>query len=241
MIKIKHTVLLFVLFFQFAAQSQSKKLSGNGTRLNIGPVVGFYSINPRHAVDPHQKLSGVFGFRREQRLDRSYKLFFLFGIDYLLHGLSFKSYYFTPDTLKLYDKSFAYDYSLLLHELGLPLQAKYLFKREDNFLFSTYVTVGYHFRYFLPARLKITENTRVVLEDDVELRFKSPLFGSRVNTFVSVAYGWQKNSLSSSRGSFFVELAYRYGFAPYYFEADYAPSSLFISSSHLALQLGLKF
>ena len=137
--KIKHTALLLVLFFfipAFLFSQSSKKKSGNGNRINFGPVIGFYTINKNHAINPTQKISAIIGFRREQRLGRDYKAFFLFGVDYFLHGLNFRSYYFAPDTLKLYDKSFGYNYSLFIQELNLPLQLKYLFKREDNSLFA---------------------------------------------------------------------------------------------------------
>lgn len=244
MVKVKYSALLCILFFLIPAphfSQSSKKRSGNGNRIYFGPVVSIYSINQNHATGPHSKVSGVFGFKREQRLDRDYKTFFLFGFEYFFHGLNFHSYYFAPDTIKLYDKSFAYNYSLFLHEIDVPLQVKYLFKREDNSLFSPYVAVGYHLRYLLPGNLKITQNGHKIKDDSPDVKFKNALLYNKVSSFVSLGLGWQKNSLSSSKGSFFIELSCRYGFSPYYFESDYAPSSLYINGVHINLQLGLKF
>lgn len=244
MIKIKHKLSFVVLFFFIPAilfSQSSKKRSGNGTRINFGPVIGFYSINSHHAINPRQKTSALVGFRREQRMGREYKIFFLFGVDYFFHGLNFKSYYFNPDTLKLYDKSFSYTYSLFIHELDLPLQLKYLFKREDNSLFSPYLSVGYHLRYLLPGNLKVTQDGTEIKNDSPELKFKNPLFNNQFNSFVSLALGWQKNSLTASKGSFFAEVNFRYGFSAYYFETNYAATSLYINSTHLSLQLGFKF
>jgi hypothetical protein len=246
MIKIKHRALIIVLFFFFSihafpGESPAPKKGGNGNRLYFGPVVGFYSINKKHAINPSQKMSATFGFKRELNVGRDYKVFFLIGVDYFFHGLNFRSYYFRPDTLQVYDKSFGYNYSLFIHELNLPLQFKYLFKREDNSLFSPYVSFAYHLRYLLPGNLKITENGNKIKDDSPDVKFKNPLIIDKLNAFVSIGLGWQKNSLTSSKGSFFVELNYRYGFSAYYFETDYAPSSLYINSTHLSILLGLKF
>ncbi|WP_317898703.1 hypothetical protein [Aurantibacillus circumpalustris] len=181
------------------------------------------------------------GFKREQRLGNQYKTFFLIGVEYFFHGLNFRSYYFDQDTLQLYDKSFSYNYSLFIHELNLPIQFKYLFKRADNSLFSPYIIAGYHLRYLLPGALKVKQNGQLIKEDSPELKFKNALFVNKMNAYVSLGIGWQKNSLRSNKGSFFVELNGRYGFSPYYFETNYSASSLFINGAHLALQLGLKF
>lgn len=244
MVKIKYTVLLLVLFYFIPAHSFSqspKKKKGNGNRIYFGPAVNFYSINTHHAIHPVQKVSAVVGFKREQRLGRDYKTFLLIGVEYFFHGLNFRSYYFEPNTLQIYDKSFAYDYSLFIHEIDMPFQLKYLFKREDNSLFSPYIIVGYHLRYLLQGALKVTQNGNRIIDDNPELKFKNALLYNKINTFVSLGLGWQKNSLSSSKGSFFVELNCRYGFSPYYFETSYAPSSLYINGTHVTLQLGLKF
>lgn len=244
MVKIKYRLSLFILFFitsLFSFSQSTKKKSGNGNRIGFGPVIGFYSINRNHAVNARQKMSALIGFKREQRIGREYKTYFLFGIDYFFHGLNFRSYYFNPDTLKLYDKSFPYTYSLFIHELNLPIQFKYLFKREDNSLFSPYIAAGYHLRYLLPCNLKILENGTEITNDDPELKFKNAILNDRLNSFVSIAVGWQKNSLTSSRGSFFAELNFRYGLSAYYFETDYSATSLYINSTHLNLQLGFKF
>lgn len=243
-LKIKYTALLSILFFLAAEQVNSQtavKRSGNGNRIYIGPVIGMYSINKNHAINPSQKMSAVFGFKREQKLGRDFKTFFLIGVEYFFHGLNFRSYYFTPDTIKLYDKSFSYNYSLFIHELNLPVQVKYLFRRADNSLFSPYITAAYHVRYLLPAMLEVKQDGALILKDDPELVFRTPFLNERLNAWVSCGLGWQKNSLRSSKGSFFAELTFRYGFSPYYFTSDYAASSLYIKAMHINLQLGLKF
>jgi hypothetical protein len=246
MLNVKHNVLVLLSFcfiqsFSSPFTSSPGKKSGNSTRINFGPVIGFYSFATKHATNPVRKMSVVFGFKREQRVDRSYKVFFLFGFDYFLHGLNFKSYYFKPDTIKLYDKSFDYAYSLFIHEMNFPLQVKYLFKSSDNSLFSPYVAISYHLRYLAFANLSVTQSGSVVRKDSPELKFRSPFITDRINSFVSLSLGWQKNGFRSSAGRFFAEVNFRYGFSPFYFETDYSATSLYINSAHLGLLLGLKF
>jgi hypothetical protein len=217
------------------------KGSGHGTRIYFGPAYGFYAINKNHAKTPIQRMSLCAGFKREVRLDRTYKTWFLFGAEYFLHGLSFKSYYFKPDSVQLYDKSFRFTYNNFFHELVFPVQFKYLFRRADNKLFSPYIAGAYQIRALLPGDLKVRDASGQVKADKTDVRFRHPLLSDKLNSGVQVSLGWQKNAISSSRGAWFVELAYRYGFSPYFFEADYAPSSLYVNSTHLILSVGARF
>ncbi len=232
--------LLFLLVFSTICVAQ-KNYSGAGIRFGFGPVLGIYSVNTNHAKAPTQKMSAIVSFKKEFKCDKSYKTFFLIGFEYLFHGLNFKSYYFKPDSLHLYDKTFPYNYSLIINELCLPLQFKYSFKRENNSQFSPYIMAGYHFRYLLPGNLTVSQNGNKVKQDVVDLKFKTPFITDRLNSFVSATVGWQKNNVGKGKSNFFAELNFRYGFSQYYFAKDYAASSLYISSMHLALQLGFKF
>jgi hypothetical protein len=218
-----------------------KNSPGAGIRFGFGPVLGMYSINTHHAKNPTQKMSAMVSFKKEIKCDHSYKNFFLFGVDYFFHGVNFKSYYFKPDSLQLYDKTFPYSYSLIINELGLPLQFKHSFTRENNSVFSPYIMIGYHLRYLLPGNVLVSQNGNRVKEDVVDLKFRNGVFTDKINSFISATVGWQKNSISRSKGSFFAELNFRYSLSQYYFEESYAASSLYIGSMHLALQLGVKF
>jgi hypothetical protein len=214
---------------------------GNGIRFSFGPTYGFYTINSNHAQSPSGRMSAMAGFKKEVRCDRNYKLFFLFGVDYFFHGISFKSYYFDQDTLQLYDKTFPYDYSLFMQELQMPLQMKFSFKRESNILFSPYVMIGYHLRYLLPTGVKVAQEGNAVHQGSEDMTFRHPLFSDKMNSCISVIFGWQKNTINNSHAGFFVEAGYRYQFSQYYLHTKYAPSALYMNSSHLVLLLGIKF
>jgi len=212
-----------------------------GIRISAGPLIGFYSINKNHAKSLVPRPGGLFSYKKEIRFGRDYRTFFLFGFDYLVHGLSFQSYYFTQDTLQLYDKKFNYKYSLLLQEINLPFNVKYSLNRENNSQFTQYFMIGYHIRYLLPADLKVTQNGTSVITDSPQMKFKNHLIAEQINAYLSLAFGWQRNNTGSAKPGFFIEANYRYGFSPYYFETKYSARSLFISSSHVTLQLGIKF
>jgi hypothetical protein len=232
--------LLFLLVFSNVCHAQ-KNYNGAGIRFGIGPVLGLYVVNPNHAKSASQKMSALVSFRKEVRCDKVYKTFFLFGVDYFFHGVNFRSYYFKPDSLQLYDKTFPYNYSLIINEIGVPLQFKYSFKRENNSVFSPYIAIGYHLRYILPANLSVSQNGNKVKDDIVDLQFRTPFINKHLNSFVSASFGLQKNSVGGSRSNFFAEFNFRYGFSQYYFEEKYAANSLYMNSYHLVLQLGVKF
>lgn len=234
-------ILCFVLFFN-SKGAPPKSKSPNGTRINFGSAAGFYMINTRHAKSGSQNPSFTFGIRHERKVDRAYKTYLAFGVEYFMHGLNYYSYLFKPDTLKIYDKSqMNYKYSLFVHELALPLQLKILFRRADNSLFSPYISLGYHLRYLLTSNLNIYKSGELVKKDSPEILFRNPFLSKKLGSFVSAAIGWQKNNLTNSKNSFFIELNYKYGFSQYYFNRDYAATSMYINGTHLSLLLGLKF
>ncbi len=182
-----------------------------------------------------------FGLKREIKADRSRKTFFTFGLEYFMHAFNYYSYYFRPDTLKIYDKKLMnYKYAVFLHEINAPLQLKVLFKRADNSLYSPYLSVGYHLRYLLTSNLMIFKNGELYKKDSPEWTFKNPLISNKLNAFMSASIGWQKNILASSKNSFFVELNYRYGFSQYSFQRDYSATSMYINGTHLCLLMGVK-
>ena len=204
-LRMKHRVLILFTFFTlklFCIHFPPAGNRGNGYRFIFGPSIGFYNINTNHAQISSPKMSALIGFRREIRLDKQFQSFFLFGIDYYFHGLNFKSYYFKKDSLKLYDKSFAYNYSLFIHEIDIPLQVKHSFARENNSLYSPYLMLGYHLRFLLPANVDVTQNGNILTNKWEELNFKHPLLSNKINCFVSASFGWQKNAINKSKAGF---------------------------------------
>jgi hypothetical protein len=244
MIKSRNTVFFFALLFNTVflwAWVPPDGINSRGLRFSFGPTLGFYKINTNHAQNPSAKMSILAGLKKEVRVDQTFQTFFLFGADYFLHGINFRSYYFDQDTLRLYNEKFEYDYSVLMHELQVPLQLKFSFTRENNSLYSPYVMIGYHLRALLPAKVTVSQDGNRVVSQNEEMRFKMPMLTNKLNSLISATVGWQKNTINNSKTGFFIELNYRYGFSQYYFASKYTPSSLYMNSQHMSLLLGLKF
>ena len=224
---------------EFPRQPRHKG-SGNGNRLSIGTSINFYRINLNHAAAPRQKPNFMLGFRRELRMSNDYKTYLLFGADYYFHGLGFKSYYFEPGTIQVYDKNFAYDYTLFINEIQLPIQVKYMLRAEDNSIYSPYFMFGHHFRYMLPGILQVRDQGKLIKDEIADVKFKTALISKRVNSTVSASLGWQKNKLGPSKKSFFAEFNIQYGFSDYFFSTTYSANSLFINCTQVTFLVGFK-
>ena len=236
-------ILFFVAFSFFirAGEGPLHKKSGNGTRVHFGGSYGFYQVNTHHAKYNHSLPGFTIGVRREFHIDRQFKTYFGFGLDYFLHGLSYNSYYFNPDSVKIYDNSrMYYNYNLYIQELHLPLQMKFLFKQANNSLFSPYISLEYHLRYMLPGNLNIEYQGKSVKRDVPDLLFRNSTFGDKMSSFVSLGLGWQKNNLASSKHNFFIEINFRYGFADYYFQTPYSAGSMYTNGMNACVIIGFK-
>lgn len=228
----------FPAFSNTGSMGESSRMR---TRITIAPVISFYKINRNHAAAPAQKMSGLVSLREEVRLTYKHNMFFLFGIEYMVHGVNFNSYYFKQDSIQLYTGDMKYKYSLYMHEVDVPLQLKLCFNHENNARFTPYVMLGYHFRTLLDANLKVTQDGETVHKTFEVIEFKNKLFTARNNPFVSATLGIQKNNLKTLKNCIFAEITYRYGFSPYLLKDSFTPSSLYISGNHLNIGFGFKF
>ncbi|MBL7917215.1 MAG: hypothetical protein JNM96_02385, partial [Bacteroidia bacterium] len=219
--QLKNTNILFVfclvgLFAKASGIQPSYGKPEKMTRFGIAPVIGFYSLNTKHAISPKSRMSFALFLKRERSMDKSYKAFISVGAEYFFHGLNFKSYYFSQDTLQLYDESFGYSYSMFVHELNVPVQAKFTFKSTNNSKFTPYFSLGYVPRLLLSANLSVSQDGNNVVSENVNLKFKNPLFYSKLNSYASLSFGIQSNRTRSESVTVFMELNYKYGFSPYY-------------------------
>lgn len=211
------------------------------TRVMVAPVISFYSVNKNHASNAKQKMSGLISIKEEWRLNRRYNFFFSAGIEYMVHGLTFYSYYFKKDSLQLYNGNLDYQYSLYMHEIDVPLQMRISFNRENNHLYSPYFIMGYHFRTMLNGFLKVKQNGETIERKTEKINFKNPVINPSNNPFVSLTIGIQQNHPSTTNTGFFAEISYRWGFSPYLLKDDFTASSLYINGNHLTIGVGYRF
>ncbi len=252
MLRKKYIVFLFVIGVVLNAFSldpffpgkrgdlSNKRVRNFRTRIAVAPLISFYKINKNHATTPTQKMSGLISVKEEVRLNQSYNMFLSLGAEYMVHGMNFNSYYFKPDTIRLYDGEMSYAYSLYIHELNFPIQLRVSFNRENNAQYSPYMAMAYHFRTLLQGSLKVKQDGNVIEKRAEEITFKNPFLDKKCNSFVSFTVGIQKNNPDKNKMGFFVELSFRYGFSPYLLKDDFTPSSLYITGQHLNLGLGIR-
>lgn len=211
------------------------------TRFSVAPLMSIYTINKNHARNPRQKLSGIISLKEEIRLNKTHNLFFLIGAEYMVHGINFNSYYFTPESIQLYDGNMRFVYGLYIHEVDVPIQLKVSLHKENNKIFSSYFMIGYHLRTLLYGNLKVTQSGEELVSKKENITFKNPLITNKNNPFISITYGFQKNNPDNTRTALFVELSYRQGISPYLLKDTFTPSSLYMNGSHFSFGFGVKF
>jgi hypothetical protein len=210
------------------------------TRIGISPVIGLYKPNKNHTKNTQQKKSFCISVREEFRLDKTNREFLMIGAEYMLHGLSFNSYYFYSDSLKLYNGAMNYRYNLTLHEIDFPILLKHSFQKETNKIYSSYIFAGYNYRCIIASQLKVNNNGNELVNSRQKITFKSPAFNPVNSSFFCAGFGIQKNIPLDYR-AFFAEIQFKYGLSPFYFNDNFTPSSLYTTGHFIYATVGYKF
>ena len=167
------------------------------TRIGLSPVIGLYAPNKHITSSVRQKMAFCFSVKEEIKLSKNHRDFLWVGVEYMFHGVNFKSYYFYTDSLQLYTPNRErYTYDITMHEIDFPIQLKHSFTNETNSLSSLYIYGGYCYRWLLASRLKISDNGNDLVNQPEKLTFKNPTFGSSNSTFLNLGidiYFVQKN------------------------------------------------
>ncbi len=210
------------------------------TRIGFSPVVGLYKANKSHTSSTKPKMSFNISLKEEIRLDRHNLNFLMVGAEYMLHGVSFNSYYFYSDSLQLYTpERMRYKYNLTIHELDFPIQLKHSFQKETNTIFSSYIFAGYCYRWIFEGHLKVDEDGNELVNKYEAYKFKSPAFNPVNSSFFNFGAGFQKNT-PLRHNAVYAELQLRFGLSPFYFNESFAPSSMYTSSHFILLTVGVK-
>lgn len=209
------------------------------TRIGFSPVIGFYKPNKNHTGGAKQKMAFNVSLKEEIRLNKKNTSFLMVGVEYFLHGLTFNSYYFYSDSLKLYNGNMTAKYSLVLQELNVPIQLKYSLQKETNTITSSYLFAGYVARFLLANNLTVTNNGTEVFNKQENIKFKNPVFSANSNSFLCFGIGTQRNT-QLRQNAVYAELQYRHSLAPMFFEEPFAPSNLFINQHFFMLTVGFK-
>ncbi len=243
-------ILSFILLLACLASSAQgedggKQLRNNRTnprvktRISFSPVIGLYKTNKYHTSGARQKMALCVSVKEEIRLDKQNHCFFMVGAEYMLHGVSFNSYYFYNDSIKLYNGNMSAKYNLTIHELDFPVQIKYSPKKETNSIFSHYYLAGYCYRWVVASKLNVTNNGNEMIRQSEKINFKNPAFNPVNSSFFNIGMGIQKNT-HLTHNAVFAELQFRYALSPFYFNESFAPTSMYINGHFIYLTVGFK-
>lgn len=242
-LKYLFTFIVITLFSSGLAQEDGGNKRNNSyvkTRIGLSPVLGLYKANKHHSSGSRPKMSFSISLKEEIRLDRHNLNFLMIGAEYMMHGVSFNSYYFYSDSLKLYTPDrLRYKYNLTIHELDFPIQLKHSFQKETNAIFSSYIFAGYCYRWIIGGKLTIEENGNELINKSEQYKFKSPAFNPVNSSFFNLGAGFQKNT-PATHNAVYAELQFRYGLSPLYFNESFTPSSMYINNHFILLTVGLK-
>ena len=99
-------------FAQYGDQNKPKK------SLYVGGIYPIYQSDTRQLTNFNGGLTINIGFSKTFRI---HKTEFIFGLEYLNRQFSFDSYYFAPNQVQLFDKSFGYTHSITSNEIQFPI------------------------------------------------------------------------------------------------------------------------
>ena len=235
---------MFVLCVFFGSSQKegnkhSRKIPVAQTKISFSPAIGFYKANPHHAGKASPKMAFCFSLKEEFRIDKKSQSFIAIGVDYMLHGVKFNSYYFHKDSLKLYTGNMNAAYNLTIQELDFPILIKRSFQKENNALLSGYVFAGYSYRMLIKSVMSVSYQGDEAEYDNGNLQFKIPALSKLGSSFLLAGAGFQKNNPNKHK-AFYAEIQFKYGLSPLYIDQPYAPRSLYVSGHFLYLTVGVK-
>lgn len=209
------------------------------TRIGFSPVVGIFNPNKHHTSGASSKMAFNISVKEEIRLNKKNTCFLFVGAEYFHYGVSFNSYYFYADSVKLYNNNMTAKYDLTVQELNVPIQLKYSLQKETNSQLSSYLFAGYCARFILSNKLDVENYGQQVASKATDLKFKNPVFSSNSNASLCFGFGAQRNT-QLRQNAVFAELQYRHSLAPLFFEEQFAANNLFINHHFFLITVGFK-
>ena len=221
-------------FAQYGDQNKPKK------SLYVGGIYPIYQSDARQLTNFNGGLTINIGFSKTFRIRKTE---FIFGLEYLNRQFSFDSYYFSPNQVPLFDKSFGYTHSITSNEIQFPI-LYHLASTNKNRASSTisYLDLGMVLHLYAPSSTSIVMKAAgvEVYSGPTILTAQYPLVVNPMNLLMRCAAGlFFKNSYNGD--GLFLELAYTYDPSPMIYTGNQNSNNLSITSTLLTLNAGYKF
>lgn len=198
------------------------------TSIDAGLVIGFSSVTgiyTNYVNGLSAKTGYTFGLVEEIPVqNRSY---IDIGVEILQDGVSFNSYFFSPDASTIYNGVEPYTHNITMNEVQVPVLFKFPLGPTDRKLRSMYMTAGLKFRYISYTNSTVTNDSSGYLtwegEKDITSFYKliSP-FGSSI---FELSIGYQRNARKKKKRGWYMNLEYNYGLSPLVYSGNRAGSN----------------
>lgn len=241
MIKPQHVyAYLLLITCLLSRQAHARDESNYLFRFYGGPVLAFYNNDPDYTINTKARASFTLGGRMEY-LFNGYNSITV-GAEYVTHALGFDSYFFNPGQLPVYDKTFPYHHNVRLHEVHVPLLAKFNFIKENDQPFNAYVLAGCSYRYIFSSYAIITSNINgaYAWTGNIHADMEYPLIVRSGSSLLVAGFGTERN-FQPQRTAAYIELQYKFGLSRFRYEGSGTAREFFIKDSFLAVNIGYKF
>ena len=239
--KIKYIIIFLFLSSSCYFQAQVKKDKFLQTTLSLGPALTIHKGNSMHTSNMRNKPGFNATTKLYLRLNRI--AFFYFGANYLAHGCSFNSYYFTDSTLHLYTQEYEYNYNALFQDIAVPIGIRAKITENKQKKNDLYVELGWALKKRFVSELDVSSNS---YGTSVYYDFAGDDFGTRfapkkTGTSLLMALGYDRN-FRDKRSGYFIELQLNYSLNKFYFiKHKNFPNNLYLVERFIAINAGIRF
>jgi hypothetical protein len=240
----RHGRLLYLVFFYLNITGlflfSQKNTQYKGIQFSSG--YSFFFLNTRHLSRFYQEwpLSMFVSYSKSLNTKKENKNFFVAGLRVLNQRFGFHSYYFFPDSLKLYDNSFPVSYRInsfsFLAESGLRFE----WNNPERYLFTPFLYAGFNLQSPVFYTLRYDYNGKNQ-KDNGTAFFRNAWIGPYVNPGLNVLLGVQYNLGRSGKTRFLLDAGGVFFSAPFLIEKNFLPSALYFNYIFLQVQAGILF
>ncbi len=208
-------------------------------------LVNSYANDNRITSNTQATMGAGAGFRMElpisrQHTDRDVR--FAPGIEIITEGVNFDSYYFAQGYSILYDGNMAYNHSIRMTEICIPLVMRFSFtKKEESLKNYFYCTAGWELKYTLQAKTTITNTAdgSQIYSGAISLPYEHQFLGSNEGNDIVVSLGLNHN-LFLSKHSVVFDLGYRYGLSRTIYTGNMNSNNVLFRGSNISFGIGLR-
>ncbi|MFI5150268.1 MAG: outer membrane beta-barrel protein [Bacteroidia bacterium] len=209
-------------------------------------VVSSYANDTRITASTQAGMGAGAGFRIDIPVSTNHKdkdLRLCAGLAIRSQGLSFDSYYFSAGYSVDFDGNLAYNHSIRITEICIPVLIRYSFsKKEESLKNSMYCTAGWELKYTLQAHTTITSNKdgTLIYDGDIDLPYEHHFLGTDVGNDIVAGVGLNHNFLPGTHALVF-ELNYHYGLSRNVYTGNSNSNNVLFKGSNFSFGVGLRF